>query len=202
MKAKRSSKASKESGPRIENERRSKRLSKASKKSETEISEIDDEAASRTPNEQAIDAYLAAVNRREPMEELLKHFTSKDVPVLMEDNPPVNALFLLTEICKCYTSFPDLAFGSESIKEVRPGEVLMEEMRVTGTHTGPAFGFAVFPPVPTTNKHVVLDPERLWFTLKDGKIDKIEVIALGNLTGPAGLYLSIGGKMDMPPPSP
>ena len=69
-------------------------------------------------------------------------------------------------------------------------------------HTGPAFGFAVFPPVPTTNKHVVLDPERLWFTLKDGKIDKIEVIALGNLTGPAGLYLSIGGKMDMPPPSP
>lgn len=159
-----------------------------------------EDANFRTPNEDAIFAYLEDVNRRAPVEELLKHFSSGDVPVLMEDSPPVNALFLLTEIRKVYLSFPDVEFKRESIKEVRPGEILVEEMEVTGTHTGEAYQFAHFPPVPTTHKHVVLDRERLWFTLKDGKIEKLEVVALGNLTGPPGMYISVGGKMEMPAP--
>ena len=75
----------------------------------------------------------------------------------------------------------------------------MEDVEVTGTHTGVPVAFANLPPVTTSHKHVVLDKERLWVTMKDGKIDKMEIIALGNLTGPVGMYMAVGGTF--PPPS-
>lgn len=153
----------------------------------------------RTPNEQTAEDWVDCVNKHGSVDEMLQCFASPDAPMNFEDGQTMPAFVMSTEIRKCYLGFDDLSFSYASIKEVRPGEVLVEELLVTGTHTGD-MQFANFPPIPPTGKHVVLDPERLWMTMKDGKTVSMEIVALGNLTGPPGMYMSVGGRLDVPPP--
>ncbi|CAB9502849.1 expressed unknown protein [Seminavis robusta] len=149
-------------------------------------------------NEDIITEYMATINRHGSVEELVDYFTSPDAPQVFEDGVVMPAAALMAEIRKVYLGFEDLRFNYDSIKEVKPGQVLLEDLCVTGTHTKD-FAFANFPAIPPTGRHVVLDQERLWFTMKDGKIEKQEITALGNLTGPPGMYVSVGGKLEMPP---
>ncbi|CAB9517117.1 expressed unknown protein [Seminavis robusta] len=151
----------------------------------------------RIGNKEIIEAYMAAKNRHAPVEELLSYYTSEDAKANFDDHGSMTACQLVLEIRKLYEGFENILFTYESIEEVRPGEVLVEHLVVTGTHTAD-LRVMDFPVIPATNRHVVLDPERLWFTLKDGKIHRMEVTALGNLTGPPGLYVSVGGKLEMP----
>ncbi|CAB9507358.1 expressed unknown protein [Seminavis robusta] len=162
-----------------------------------------DQKEGRTANEKVIDALLAGWNGTPTIEENLSHFASPDVVIKFEDMPSITARIMAVEMDKCYKSFPNLHFHYESVKEVRPGHVLVEDLQVSGTHTGEPFAFAHFPAIPTSNKHLVNDHERLWFTVnKEGKIVLQEAIALGSVTGIAGFYMQLGGKMDMPPPPP
>ncbi|CAB9502859.1 expressed unknown protein [Seminavis robusta] len=151
----------------------------------------------KTENAEAVENYMACLNRHGSVDEMLKLFTSENAKIKFDDSPSMTALGLVTEIRNCYLGFGDLKFNYESIKEVKPGQVLVEDLVVTGTHTQD-FQFANFPVIPRTNKHVLLDPERLWFTMKDGKIYKQEITALGNLTGPPGMYLLVGGRLEPP----
>ncbi|CAB9498185.1 expressed unknown protein [Seminavis robusta] len=152
-------------------------------------------------NEELVAKYVAAVSAHASAEELLKHYASSTSRVLFDDTQAMDAGVMVTEIEKLYRSFNDMGFLYDSIKEIKPGVVLVENLQTTGTHTGP-YTFANFPIVEATQKKIVLDPERCWFYMKDGKIDRVEITALGSLTGPPGMYLSVGGTMDMPPATP
>lgn len=155
---------------------------------------------SLSPNEQIIARFVDTVNQHGTVEEMLAFFSSKDAPTEFEDELTMTALQILEEVRKLYMSFENFHFHYTSIKEVRPGKVLVEDLCATGTHTGVPFAFANYPAIPANNKHVVLDEERLWFTVnEDAKICRWEITALGNLTGPPGMYVSVGGKLEMPP---
>ena len=41
------------------------------------------------------------------------------------------------------------------------------------------------------------DLERLYFTIENGKVSEVTVIALGSLSGIVGLYIQIGGKLEI-----
>ncbi|CAB9529818.1 unknown protein [Seminavis robusta] len=156
----------------------------------------------KTPNEKVITAFMNAWNNHTSLEETLSFFASPEVLVKFEDTPSITGGILAAEHDKLYKSFPDIKFTYECIKEDRAGQVVVEELRASATHTGEPYGFGPFPPVPTSNKSVANDPERLWFTVKDGKIVMMQVISLGDITGPPGFYVQIGGTMEMPPPVP
>ncbi|CAB9517118.1 expressed unknown protein [Seminavis robusta] len=148
-------------------------------------------------NEQIIEQYMAAKNRHASVEELLEFWTSDKAKAKFDDHGSMTARQLLTEINNLNQGFEDMMFTFESIEEVEPGVVLVEQLVVTGTHTSD-LKFMDFPVIPKTNRHVVLDPERLYFTVKNGKITKMEDTALGNLTGPPGMYMAVGGKLIKP----
>ncbi|CAB9502558.1 expressed unknown protein [Seminavis robusta] len=141
------------------------------------------------------------MNHHGTIQEKQSFFSSGGVPVKFEDAPSITSDIWIAETEKAQQSFPDIHFQYESIKGDRSGMVLVEELNASGTHTGKPYGFAHFPPVSTTYNFIVNDPERLWFKVKDGKITAMEVISLGDLTGPPGFYAQVGGKMEMPPPS-
>ncbi|CAB9521349.1 hypothetical protein SEMRO_1187_G250460.1 [Seminavis robusta] len=157
-----------------------------------------DAAEIMTPNEHVAECFLAKVNAHASTEELLSFFTSSDAPIKFDDSEAMNAMVLATELQKVFAGFEDVTWNCGSIKEVKPNVVLLDDFYFTGTHTGP-YQFANFPSVEATHKSIVLDPERCWFYMKGGKFKREETIALGNLTGPPGIYITVGGKMDSPP---
>ena len=177
-----------------------KRTSKSRSKSKThEGSSLDltvPAADEISPNEKIIADYLATLNRHGSVEEMLTFFASPDVEVAPEDAPAVPASVFAQILVDCYLSFQDMSFDGHSIKEIRPGVVYLEDNVVTGTHTGvPYQPLPSLPPVPASGKYVVLDPERVYFTMENGKITRMEVIALGCNSGVTGLYTLAGGKM-------
>lgn len=97
------------------------------------------------------------------------------------------------EIKNMLSAFPDFHFKKISLTEVKPGVVEVVHQAIA-THTGTPYGFGPFPPVETSGKAVKLDPEKCTYEVKDGKVCKFKVEPLGNyLTGPHGMYTSIGG---------
>ncbi|CAB9496823.1 expressed unknown protein [Seminavis robusta] len=155
----------------------------------------------KTANETVVAGLIDVINGHGTAEEMASFFKSGDIRVKFEDAPSITAAMFTGVVKMLHGSFPDFRLQYESIKEDRSGVVLVEELRASGTHTGEPFGFAHFPPIPASHKHVINDPERMWFKVRDGKIVDIECLSLGDLTGPPGFYLQLGGKMDMPPPS-
>ncbi|CAB9512521.1 expressed unknown protein [Seminavis robusta] len=152
----------------------------------------------RTPNEKVVANYMSAWNRHCSIEENLGFYESDDTPLRIEDTPDMPAKMFMVEMDKIFKSFPDIHFKHGTIKEEKPGQVFVDSIRVSATHTGEPYAFANFPPVPTTNKHIINDPERFLFFLKNGKITVMQVISLGDMTGPPGLYMQIGGKLQAP----
>ncbi|CAB9517119.1 hypothetical protein SEMRO_832_G208490.1 [Seminavis robusta] len=178
---------------------RSSKKSRGKTKSKTKQDAPTPTAGGKTPNELAVERFFVTMNAHAPMEDLIAYFTSSDAPIKFDDSKAMNATILATEIQKVYAGFEDATWNCGSIKEVKPNVVLLDELCVTGTHTGP-YQFANFPPVEATHKSIVLDPECCWFYMKDGKFQSEDIIALGSLTGPPGMYISVGGKMDSTPP--
>lgn len=149
-----------------------------------------------TPNEQALHDWVKAMNRQASVEEMLSFFSNEDVNFHFEDDIVLPAKVMVPGMHELYASFPNLNFHNSQIKEIRPGVVVIEEQVVQGTHTGAPYKFANYRPVPRSNKHVVLDAERVFCEMdENGKIAKYEMIALGSMVGVHGLYLGVGGKM-------
>ncbi|CAB9517116.1 expressed unknown protein [Seminavis robusta] len=197
-------KTEKKSGKSTKNKGGSKKQSKKPKNAadpsetifESQFSSHSSSSSIKLTNEQLVRYYMHAKNRHATTEELLPLF-HETATVKFDDQGCLTAVQLVTEIHKLYQAFEDLSFSFESVKEVRPGEVLVEQLVVSGTHTGNLI-FMDLPAIPASGKHVVLDPERVWVNVEDGKIAKMDVMALGNLTGPPGLYVSVGGKLQNP----
>eukprot|EP00522_Entomoneis_paludosa_P011886 CAMPEP_0172440168 /NCGR_PEP_ID=MMETSP1065-20121228/900_1 /TAXON_ID=265537 /ORGANISM="Amphiprora paludosa, Strain CCMP125" /LENGTH=219 /DNA_ID=CAMNT_0013188951 /DNA_START=117 /DNA_END=776 /DNA_ORIENTATION=- len=149
-----------------------------------------------TPNEQVISDYLSLLNQHGAVEDMLQFFASPDVKVTPEDSPSASAQQFAEILRDCYLSFQDMTFDGHDIKEVKPGVVLLEDNVVRGTHTGqPYQPLPSLEPVPASGKQVILDPERVFFTMEEGKIVDMQVLALGCHTGVVGLYVLAGGKL-------
>ena len=104
-----------------------------------------------------------------------------------------------------FQAFPNFKFMYRSIQEslAEPGVIVVHDFVGTGAHTGDPFGFGPFPPIEPTGKVVVLDPSEshYHFDPETNLIYKEEIIALGEITGPPGVYVQLGGTMG-PPPAP
>ena len=96
-------------------------------------------------------------------------------------------------------SFPDIKFAHESLNQQGPHMVVVEKAQASGTHTGTAY--CPMPgkvePIETSGKHIVVDEERWFFELQDGKLKSFSVVALGPCTGPAGLYERLKNTLEM-----
>ena len=125
-------------------------------------------------------------------------FANPNVLFVFEDDIVIPVNHMMPAFQTVFQSFPNLNFSNTGITEIKPGVVMIEEQVCQGTHTGAPFSFAKFPAVPRSDKHVKLDPERVYATIQDGKIVKYEMVSLGSLCGYHGLYLGVGGVMEAP----
>jgi hypothetical protein len=112
-----------------------------------------------------------------------------------ESGMPLDAF--MGECGNLVSAFEDLVVTFESIKEIKPGVVRVTNFKTTGTHTKP-FGFGPFPKVAATYKVVDEDKCQLTIYITGGKMTKFVIeMKEGDLVGPPGYYLQIGGKMDL-----
>lgn len=158
-----------------------------------------------TPNEMIVKTlYDKLSDSTSTRDEILSYFATPHTAEIIrfEDMPSITPLQYIAVMESVWASFPDFKLGYQTLREDRSGLILLEPVEPSGTHTGEPFAFANFPPVPTCGKKVTCATERVWITLENGKITLMEIFALGAVTGPAGLYTLIGGKLEMPPEAP
>ena len=95
------------------------------------------------------------------------------------------------------SSFPDFKFTYDSIEVEANNKVTVEGLKAFGTHTAAPFAFppGVVPPISAAGVFCENDEERVWLELdKNWKIKTCHIIAMGDKTGPIGLYEQIGGS--------
>jgi SnoaL-like polyketide cyclase len=148
---------------------------------------------------ECVQGYMDAINRHADLDALLSFYTSNQVKIVFEDGLTVTAQTSCELYQSLYACFPDIqrAYASLAVPRAnKPNVVLVDETTASGTHTGAPFGFKHRPKIPPTGRRFENDPARLFFTVVDGKIDRIEVVAIGSRTGPLGIYEAIGGVVD------
>ena len=149
-----------------------------------------------TADERLVEEFMEVLNSNPTVEEQLRFHESPNIRIKFDDEPSMTILEMSNIITNTvYKSFPDFQFSYESLRQFSPGVVVLENCQPNGTHTGTPFQLPNLPPIPAAGKFVKLDPERLFFTIRSGKIAEIEVVALGRTTGPLGLYEGLGGQL-------
>ena len=170
-----------------------------SSKSRSKVRSV--QVPAKSNNVKAAEAFVHQFNNYSSEEDMLALFEDRETSrFVLEDGfaMPMNQWARTTSQCKA--SFPDMKFTYKTLKEASPTQVLIDDVRFSGTHTGAPFTFAPqFPPIPTSNKFVQNDEERFVFDMtQDGKIRHLHVIALGCYTGPPGVYEQLGGSLAPP----
>eukprot|EP00977_Amphora_coffeiformis_P030324 scaffold46265_cov183-Amphora_coffeaeformis.AAC.4 len=97
------------------------------------------------------------------------------------------------EIKNLFSSFPDLSFAWNDVKQTSPNIVEIGVFQASGTHTGKPYGFGPYPPIESKGIAVKNDPEKVIIEVLQGKIKKVTFIPSSELTGPPGIYVQIGG---------
>ena len=150
----------------------------------------------KSANIKAVECFLDNMNNFTTVDNFLIPFTSRDTPIKPEDFPAIRMETFAQIMEGIHKSFPDVYFQYKNISESPddPNMVLVDGFFCTATHTGELYAFAPgVPAIPAKGIAVKNDEENFYFTMKDGKIDAVELLAFGSLTGPAGLYEQIGG---------
>ena len=105
----------------------------------------------------------------------------------------------LDEARKIFVAFPDFQVKYKSIKvekDQSTGAVccVVRGCIPQGKHTGAPYGFGPYDPIPATGKYVKNAEETFYFDVNsEGKLTRLFIVADGEMTGPAGLYMQIGG---------
>ena len=124
---------------------------------------------------------------------------TKDCKVTFVELSPLSWKKYVQVLDHVMASFPDLKFSCSSAEEVSANQASMVIV-VSGTHTGADYGLVNTPGCPKTRASGVRatnDPEKLVLTINDqGKIQQLDVVATGEMTGPAGLYMQAAGLAD------
>ena len=89
-------------------------------------------------------------------------------------------------------SFPDMVFKWESITPLGNSKYLIKNFTPSGTHTGAPFAFGPYPAIAATNIHAEL-PCDLHLTLRGNQVCESRISGEGELIGPPGFYVKIGG---------
>ena len=94
-------------------------------------------------------------------------------------------------------SFPDFAVVWVSVKEVKPGVIVVKGLTVHGTHTGAPYAFGDYPKIAATGIRVN-DPileATIYVDNASGKLSRYEISSFGKSSGPPNFYSSIGGLL-------
>ena len=90
-------------------------------------------------------------------------------------------------------AIPDFTFRSSGIEEscYVKGALVALDFYCAGHHTGCALNLPPLPPIPKSNKPIVLDESEMhiYFDSVTNKIRRIEEIALGEACGLMGVYV-------------
>lgn len=143
---------------------------------------------------------MEAYNHFSSVEDYVSLFSSPEKKVISfeDDYPNISPRLCAEGVRDLHMSFPDVRFVYDKIRlGDETNEVVIEGLRAQGTHTGAPYTFApeVFPAIPATGIHCVNDEEVIELKLKSGKIESMQVISLGCMTGPPGFYEQIGGSL-------
>jgi len=97
------------------------------------------------------------------------------------------------ELKQIWASFPDLHFETTTTADT--GAVVTVDLQVSGTHSGVAYGFGPYDPIPTTGKKVKNDSEYLTFHVDTSCNKSTQLVGgtNGEMVGPQGFYTQIGG---------
>eukprot|EP00523_Entomoneis_sp_CCMP467_P023380 CAMPEP_0168833966 /NCGR_PEP_ID=MMETSP0727-20121128/3342_1 /TAXON_ID=265536 /ORGANISM="Amphiprora sp., Strain CCMP467" /LENGTH=213 /DNA_ID=CAMNT_0008887291 /DNA_START=44 /DNA_END=685 /DNA_ORIENTATION=- len=141
------------------------------------------------------DLYALVSDKGCTAEKIVEMFASPETPIFHEDIPTTTAQVFAQIIMTVRLSFPDSKFTAD-VKQAKPGVVLADDSTFSGTFTGVDFqALPSVAPLTANDRQVILDPERVYFTVENGKIAKMEVIAMGCHTGVGGIYVLAGGEM-------
>lgn len=149
-----------------------------------------------TRNEKlVIEGWCEAIRNRDIAK--VKRFAANDSICHYKGADSSMPLEVMLEACgSVFKSFPDHKVEWDTVKEVSPGLVQITNFYGHGTHTGVPFGFATFPAIPATNKYVKETPFTMVIEVKRGKMTFLQFdTEKGELYGPPGHYVKIGGKL-------
>ena len=135
---------------------------------------------------------------RHDSEELLAAFSSPRARIHLEDGFSMSADSFCGALKHMWDAFPDHKFRYETVFTKDGGNaVVIDGLVSSATHTGVPYTIGEkYPAIPAAGKYVINDEERFLFTFaKNGKLASMSVISFGNVTGPAGFYEQIGGKL-------
>lgn len=110
--------------------------------------------------------------------------------------------FCTVHMIPLWESFPDFAFEYDSNLVVEGDKIHVEKVHAIGTHTGAPYSLGLkYPAIEAQGKSIRTDEESFVFHFEQvegsgkWKIREFVVISFGSLTGPAGTYELIGGKL-------
>ena len=140
-----------------------------------------------------------AISERDIVLNLIEAFNKHDIQ-LLKDVACDDALnraggqeipwSTLVDVCETvFQVFPDIKWTYNKLSD---DGIMDGPVTVTGTHTGGPFGIGPYPPIDTTGIKCT-NLETWKFTFENGKIKTFE--ASGEMSGPPGFYLQIGGKL-------
>jgi len=145
---------------------------------------------------QVVESFMAIAAKHDD-KALLATFKSPSARIHLEDGFSMDAQTFCDTLRIMWDAFPDHKFCYETLEVV--GETVeLDNLVSSATHTGAPYTIGPkFPAIPAAGKYVINDQERLVFTFtEDGeRLEDMSVISFGNVTGPAGFYEQIGGKL-------
>jgi SnoaL-like polyketide cyclase len=125
--------------------------------------------------------------------QLMGDICSPGCEIIFDDNYVLTLQELEEETKKFFASLPDFSSVYDRVEAMKDGTVVVRNVVCGGTHTGAPFAFGPCEPLPPSGKKVTCDKEEFHFILQDGKIAKLTVVALGEMTGMHGIYTLLGG---------
>ena len=96
------------------------------------------------------------------------------------------------EFPKLFLAFPDFNLRCTSMEAQDDGTVKLCVF-ASGHHTGEAYSFGPFEPIPATGKYVQNDPEEIVISFQGDKMSMQKIYPQGDITGFGGIYTQLGG---------
>ena len=140
-----------------------------------------------------VKAALAAVEQGDFKK--VEEFTADDLAFVGPTPQPLGKREFLATQMALHTAFPDWRFNATDFSEA--GDVVTANVQITGTHTGElSLPMPGFPKVPPSGKRISLPAQKTSWTIKNGKMSRLEA-APSPTGGVPGILAQLGVNMPM-----